>query len=171
MNRTYKNNNINSNDIMKYILIIGIAVFLLLILIWILPNSDRSNYRSYKAYESKINKQLNDVITSTNTSSSLYYKNGITKKQMVSKLKDAAHKLTKLYDGFKWKRGDSNTKELYIIKKQIIINYAQIYEYKAKSIEKAMPSTETQELTFIDILEKRYLEIDRYEKERFRLAF
>ena len=170
----YKSNNVNvssSNSIFSYILITGLAIVLLFMIVWFLPSSDKSNYRNYKAYESKIEKKLSDTIASTKNSSELYYKNQISRRVMIAKLKEAANKLTKLYDDFKWKRGDAVTKQLFTIKKQIIINYAQIYEYKAKAMERELPSTEQQELIFIQTLQEQYLVKDRYQKERFKLPF
>lgn len=172
MNRTYyKSKSVSWKNIIGYVIIIVLSIIFLVLFIWLLPNNDKLNYKNYKGYESKIDKQLKDILASTDNFSKLYYGNKLSRNQMMSKLKDSAQKLNKLYDDFKWKKGDSVTKELFTLKKQVIINYANIYEYKAKAINKELPSTESQELIFIQALQEHYNEKDRYQKERFKLPF
>lgn len=166
--------NLKSNkidNVLGWIIIVTLSLVLLFCILWVFPSGDKANYKRYKSCESKINKEFQQIISKTEENSKIYYSNQISKRQMISHLNKAAKDLTKLYDSFKWKRGDIVTKELFAIKKNVIINYAQIYENKAESLENGTMFDETEESEYISILMNEYNLKDRFQKERYNISF
>lgn len=159
------------SSILGWVVIIYLSIIILFCLIWSLPNSDKGNYRAYKAYESKIDKRLQQILDNINSNSNKYYSNEISKKKMISYLNKASSDLEDLYDSFKWEKGDEVTKELFVIKKQIIIKYAQIYKNKAMALYNGIASNELEETEYINILTDQYNLKNRLQREKYNLFF
>jgi hypothetical protein len=165
--RTIKNNYING--MLGWVIIVYLSVILLFLLVWFFPGNDKWNYKSYKQYEKKIDNELQIVIDKMKINNTNYYESKITKRQVISYLKQGSKDLNKVHDSFKWRKGDEITKELFLIKKQIIIDYAQPYEQKAKALDNELIYNDTQETDYINTLIARYNIKDRLQKEKFNL--
>ncbi|MCM8711123.1 hypothetical protein M2651_08790 [Clostridium sp. SYSU_GA19001] len=167
----YKFGKIYINSVLGWITVIYLVIILLFCLIWFLPGSDKGNYKAYKVYESKIDKRFEEIKNNVDSSINKYYSNEISKKKLIINLYKYANELEKLYDSFNWKKGDEVTKELFIIKKQIIIEYIQLYKDKATALEKGIMSNEIKQTEYINLLVKQYNLKDIFQKERYNLSF
>lgn len=166
--------NYKRNSPMQYVkVIITICTFIFLLgfTIYVSYNPDKIDYQNYKKYEVNIDKSYQLIINNAEKYTNDYYLNKISKRQIISYLDKTSSDLRKLYDNFNYNKGDEITKELFVIKKQIIITHAQIYSDRAKAIPTGIKSNETSELAFIQSLLDRYLEKDRLEKEKFNINF
>lgn len=148
-----------------------ILTFLFFIFAYYFSNSDEVNYKKYKDYETSINKKQIVIISNIEKSIKAYSENKIHKRNIIYELRQGAYKLEKLYSSFSWDKGDENTKSLFIIKKQVILNTAQIYSKKAEALEVGFGYNEKADREFIDILMERYNLNETFEKERFNLKF
>jgi hypothetical protein len=119
----------------------------------------------------RIDTSLKKTIDEVEKYKKTYYTNNLSKRRMILYLEHGADELGKLYDSFKWKKGDEVTKELFILKKQIIINYAQAYRNKAESLDKEIYYNETEDMNYIATLIDRYKTKDKLEKEKFNIDF
>jgi hypothetical protein len=159
------------DGILGWVIIAGLSVILLVCIVWFFPSSDKGYYKSYKKYESRIDSSLKKTIDEVEKYKKAYYTNNLSKRQMILYMEHGADELGKLYDSFKWKRGDEITKELFVLKKQIIINYAQAYRNKAKSLDKELYYNETEDMNYIATIIGRYNTKDKLEKEKFNIDF
>ncbi len=159
------------NGIIGWIIIACLSVILLFCIIWFFPNSNKGYYKAYKKYESKVNAELKKTTDEVEKYKKQYYENKLSKRQMIIHLEQAANRLDRTYDSFKWKRGDEVTKELYTLKKQIIITYAQVYRNKARSLEKKVYYNEKDEMSYISTIVDRYNTKDKLQKEKFNIDF
>jgi hypothetical protein len=154
-----------------WIVILYLSVVLLLCVVLFFPNNDKAYYRDYKKYELTISASFNKTVSEVEKYKSLYYSNKLSKRQMIAHLERGADALDELYDSFKWKKGDEVTKELYALKKQIIINYAQLYRNKAGSLEEEYYYNEESEMAYITTIIDRYNTKDKLQKEKFNIKF
>lgn len=157
------------SGVLGWILITYLSLVLLFCLIWLLPNNDKNNYKSYKKYEENFDKKLQATIDSVEKYNTLYNENKISTRQMITQLKNASKDLNYLYDTFTWKKGDEITKELYSVKKQIIIDYAAVYNNRAKAMSKGLFLSQTDEMVYIQSIIDHYKLRDRFQREKFRL--
>lgn len=167
----YRTKRVYISGVIGWIIIAYLSFVLIFFLVWYFPVTDKGSYRSYKQYEKNFDKKLQETIDGIDRYSSLYYTNKLTKYQMEEYLKSSTNSLDYLYDSFKWTKGDEVTKELFSIKKQIIIDYAQIYSNRLKAIQKGIKPNETDELTYIKTLYDRYNIKDRLQKEKYNINF
>lgn len=159
------------NGIFGWIIVGYLSIILIFCLVWFFPKTNKGYYQDYKKYESKIDIRQKKIIDEVEKYKKMYYTNKLSKRQLIWRLESGASNLEKLYDSFKWKKGDELTKELYVLKKQIIINYAQIYKNKANSLEKEVYFDEAQEMEYLDIIVSRYNAKDKLQREKFNIAF
>lgn len=159
------------SGILGWIIIAYLSIVLLFCIIWFFPSNDKGHYKDYKKYESKIDANLNKNISEVEKYKKLYYENKLSKRAMIQHLDDGADAMEKLYNSFKWDKGDEVTKELFVLKKQIIINYAQVYRNKAKALYKELYYNETDEMNYISTVIDRYNIKDKLEKEKFNIDF
>jgi hypothetical protein len=159
------------DGILGWIIIAGLGIILLICIVWFFSSSDRGYYKGYKKYESKIDTSLKKTIDEVEKYKKTYYTNNLSKRQMILYLEHGADELGKLYDSFTWKRGDEVTKELFVLKKQIIINYAQVYRNKAESLDKELYYNETEDMSYLATIIDRYNTKDKLEKEKFNIDF
>lgn len=159
------------DGILGWVIIACLSIILLICIVWFFPSSDKGYYKSYKRYESRIDTSLKKTIDEVEKYKKTYYTNNLSKRQMILYLQHGADELGKLYDSFKWKKGDEVTKELFVLKKQIIINYAQAYRNKAKALDKEVYYNETEDMNYIATLIDRYKTKDKLEKEKFNIDF
>lgn len=66
-------------------------------------------------------------------------------------------------------KGDGAVKQLYTIKKYIIISYSQLYYNKAVALENNIASNETEEIEYINILTENYKKKDKTQKQIYNL--
>ena len=157
--------------VLGWIIIAFLSIILLVFVIWFFPNSDKGYYKDYKKSESRIDIKLKKAIDEVEKYKKTYYTNKLSKRQMISRLEKGANAMEKLYDSFKWKKGDETTKELFILKKQIIINYSLVYKNKAEALREKLYYNETEQVNYINTLIDRYNTKDRLEKEKFNINF
>jgi hypothetical protein len=157
--------------ILGWIIIAYLSVILLFCIVWFFPRSDKGYYIDYKQYDSKIEVQFKAIKEETEKYKNLYYTNKISKRQVIYRLERGADKLEKLYDSLKWKKGDEVTKELFSLKKLIIINYAQVYRNKAVSLHKETYYNEKLELDYITSIIDRFNTKDKLQKEKYNIEF
>jgi len=148
-----------------------IFIFTLLIFVYYFSNSDKVNYNKYKKYEVSINKKQQIIISEIDKSLKSYNENKIHKRDIIYELRQGGYKLDKLYSSFSWNKGDENTKCLFIIRKQIMLNTVQIYLNKADALEAGIGYNDKADREFIDILIERYNLDEGFEKERFNIKF
>ncbi|MCM0646966.1 hypothetical protein NBE98_01085 [Clostridium swellfunianum] len=158
-------------SILGWIIIAYLSVMLLFCIIWFFPSNDKGHYKDYKKYESKIDATFKKNIEEVEKYKKLYYENQLNKRQIIARLEQGADSMEKLYDSFKWTKGDELTKELFVLKKQIIINYAQVYRNKAQALDKELYFNEVDEMSYINTIIDRYNVKDKLEKERFNIDF
>ncbi|MBL4936737.1 hypothetical protein JK636_13315 [Clostridium sp. YIM B02515] len=161
----------SSKSILGWIVILYLSITLILFIVWFFPWNSKQEYKNYKHYESSINKKLQATIDSVDKFDIIYQEKKISKRQLISKLKRASYELEKLHDSFKWRKGDDVTKELYLLKKEIIISYAQIYKNRAQALSNGIIINEQADTNFIQIIIDRYNHKDKLERERYNLAF
>lgn len=157
--------------ILGWVIIAYLSIILLFCIVWFFPKSDKGYYIDYKSYESKIETKFKAIVGETDKYKELYYKNKLSKRQMISHFEKSADKLEKLYDSFQWKKGDEVTKELYVLRKQIIINYVQVYRNKAVSLQKETYFNENRELDYIGSIIDYYNTKDKLQKEKYNIDF
>lgn len=148
-----------------------LLAIIILVIIFLYFNVDKINYKRYKAYEAKVNVSFQDIIKNADIYTKDYYNNKITKKQMIDNLAATSKDLESLHDSFRWRWGDQVTKELFLIKKEIIIDYSQYYKDKYKGLLYGVKSSEMEQLNYIMRLTIRYNERDRYQRQRFKIRF
>ena len=148
-----------------------ILAFLFFIFTYYLSNSDKANYNRYKDYEGKINKEQQGITNNMDKYIKSYSANKISKKDIIYELKQGAYKLEKVYSSFSFSKGDENTKSLFIIRKQIMLNTVQIYLNKANALEANIGYNEKADREFIDILMERYNLDESFERQRFNIKF
>lgn len=167
----YRPRHLYLNRIIKWVVIAYLSITVLFCIIWFLPNSDKVNYKRYKNYESNIEKKEKEITDTGDKYLVLYYSNKISKIQAIGYLKQTSDNLNKLYKSFDWNKGDEVTKELFSIKKQVLIIRSEIYRNKAKALEKSITSNETDDVNYINILVERYNIKDKLQKEKYEITF
>lgn len=161
----------HSESTLGWIVIVTLSIILLFCIVWFFPNNDKANYKKYKSYESSIDNRLQEIIGEANAYTAKYDANEISKGELISQFGNTSNKLEKLYKSFSFKKGDIVTKELYIIKKLIIIKYAQIYKDKAVALKSGIASSEVEETQNITLLTNDYNKKDKLQKQRFNIGF
>ena len=159
------------DNLIKFVIILLLLLCFLLLISKIFASEGKKQFKKYISYETSFNKKQEIIISKLEVYSKEYYENKRSKKQYISNLKSSAEDMEKLYNAFSWNKGDEVTKELYIIKKQIMLNYIQIYINKATAIEKDVDYTEFENMTFITSLLERYIQKDRYQRQRYNIKF
>lgn len=167
----YKTKRVYISGILGWIIIGYLSIVLIIFIIWYFPFTDKGSYRSYKLYEKSYDKKLQETIDGVDKYTTLFYSNKVNKLQLEEYLKQSSKNLNYLYDSFKWTKGDEVTKELFVIKKQIIIDYAQIYKNRLKAVQKGIKANETDELIYIRTLTDRYNLKDKLQREKYNLSF
>lgn len=132
---------------------------------------DKINYKRYKAHEAKVDKSFQDIIKYADIYTREFYDNKISKRQMINNLEATSRDLESLHDSFRWRWGDPVTKEIFLIKKQIIINYSEYYKNKSRGLLYGIKSSEMEQLDFIKKITDRYNERDRYQRQKFKIKF
>jgi hypothetical protein len=159
------------DGILGWIIIAFLSIILLICIVCFFPNSDKGYYKGYKKYESRIDLSLKKTVDEVEKYKKSYYENKLSKRQIILHLEQGANSLEKLYDSFTWKKGDEITKELFVLKKQIIINYAEVYRNKAADLREELYYNEQDDLNYINTIKDRYNIKDRLEKEKFNIRF
>jgi hypothetical protein len=167
----YKPKRVYISGLLGWIIIGYLSIVLIIFIVWYFPFTDKGSYRSYKQYERGFDKKLQESVDGVDKYTTLFYTNKINKFQMEQYLKQSSNNLNYLYDSFKWTKGDEVTKELYVIKKQIIIDYAQIYGNRLKAVQKGIKANETDEFIYIKTLNDRYNLKDKLQREKYNLSF
>ena len=158
-------------DPFNIMLVLYIFIFIFLVLIYYLPNSDKLNYNKYKSYEENFVKKQKIITNSIDKSIKDYSENKVQKKDLIYGLRQGVYKLEKSYGSFSWNKGDENTKSLFIIRKQVMLNTAKIYLNKANALEVGIGYNDKADKEFINILMERYNLDESFEKERFNIKF
>lgn len=156
---------------LAWIVILYLSITLIFFVVWFFPWSSKQEYKYYKHYESSFNKKLQATIDSVDKFHSIYQEKKISKRQLVSRLKQASYDMEKLHDSFKWRKGDDVTKELYLLKKEVMITYAQIYNNRAHALSNGIIINEQADTIFIQTLNDRYNVKDKLEREKYNLSF
>lgn len=167
----YKVRNNDSGSILAWIIIAALSITLIFCMIYFFQGTNKSNYKKYKSYESKIDSEFNEILNSVDEYVKRYNANQLSKREMIAEYKKYSKKLERLYDSFKWKRGDVVTKSLYSIKKNIIISYSQIYYNNALALENNIESNELEELEYISILSQQYNRKDKLQRQIYNIDF
>ncbi|SKA84009.1 hypothetical protein SAMN05428976_106104 [Clostridium sp. USBA 49] len=165
----YKARNIRQKNSLGWSIILILIIVLAILLSCLYFGNNKLNYKKYKIYESKIDKEFNEIINTIDADDKRYNANELSKRQIIEKYKKSSIKLEKLYDSFKWKKGDGAVKQLYTIKKYIIISYSQLYYNKAVALENNIASNETEEIEYINILTENYKKKDKTQKQIYNL--
>lgn len=160
-----------SNNIVKLLALFIVAAGIILFTAYYGEGWDKKHFLKYVTYEETINKKQQAIMTHIDGCMKEYYDNKRSKKEVVSNLQAASKDMEKLYDSFKWNKGDEITKELFIIKKEIILTYADIYINRARAISAEVEYNEQGDTDFIISLQDRYVQKDRYQRERYNLKF
>lgn len=157
-----------------YIVYSLIAVIFLVVYLVNINKDSEDNYhmyKRYKNYEQQIDKKIKIINKEFDQNSNLYYKNSISKSKFITNIKENILDLEDVYNNFKWSQGDTLTKEMFVIKKQIILNYIKLKEKRYKCLEKAIKYTSTDEENYIKELEDKYNQKDKLEREKYNLPF
>lgn len=160
-----------SKNIVKLLLFFCLVMGIIIAAVYYRSSWDKMYFNKYVSYEETINKKQQAIMSQIDGYMQEFYDNKKTKSQIVSNLETAAKDMENLYDSFKWKKGDEVTKELFTIKKEIILTYAQIYKNRAAAITTNVEYNESGETAFITTLLDRYTQKDRYERMRYNIKF
>lgn len=153
----------------KIVLIIYLIIALFFIIALIFSNSDKYYYYEYKKYEADVEKKCEAVISNADNTTSSYNLGKISRNKMMNTLKDDSSQLIEIYDNFTWNEGDAETKELYTVKREIIISYARLYDSRVKAALVGITYSETDQAAYIKSLSDRYNEVDIDEKEKLNI--
>lgn len=167
----YYNSTFNKGKVIKIFMVVGIFILFAYIFIYYFLDIDKFSYERYKKYETDANKKLEAINSNIDKHLKEYNNNTISKAMMIKYYEDGSLQCTRLYDSFKWSRGDEGTKEIYVIKKHIIIIYAYVYESKASALRDKIEFQESVEVDFITKLQDRYTLKDRIERVKFNIPF
>lgn len=148
------------------IYIIVLAFFLMIVFTY---NPSKSAYIKYKNYEKKIDKEMNSIVSSDTKTTQSYYSNDCSKIHMLFNTEKSYLQIKYLYSNFTWNSGDSITRELYLIKKQIILNYVQMYKNKFSCLIKAKSYTDDIYMKNISNLQHNYSLKEAEECEKLNL--
>lgn len=157
------------NDYSKLILILYLLITLFFIAALLWGNSDKYYYYQYKKHEADVEKKCEEVISNADNTTSSYNAGKISRNKMMNVLKDDSSQLIGIYDNFTWTCGDAETKELYSIKKEIILSYARLYDSRMKAALVGITYSETDQADYIKRLSDRYSEVDTDEKEKLNI--
>lgn len=160
-----------SNNIVKLLLLFCLSMGIIIAVVYYRDSLDKMYFNKYISYEENINKKQQTIMSQVDGYMQEFYENKKTKSQVVSNLETSAKDMENLYDSFKWKKGDEVTKELFTIKKEIILTYVQIYKNRAAAISTNVQYNEAGENEFITTLLDRYTQKDRYERIRYNIKF
>lgn len=156
---------------MKLILIGYVILIICFIAIYCGPSVNKFYYKRYKTYEAKVDKKCQNIIKDIDIYTKEYYDNKLSRWQIVGHLNKTSRQLNSLYNSFRWGTGDEVTKELFTIKKQIILNYSELYRSRAKAISNGIKANEMEQYDYIKRLNDMYLEKDRLEKQKYKIPF
>lgn len=159
------------NSLPKLLLVLCLAISLIVSIKYLYVNRDKRYFKNYVTYEESIDRKQQVIMTKVDADMKEYYNNKRSKAQIISNLNNAANDMENLYDSFKWKKGDEITKELFTMKKQIIITYAQIYKNRARAFTSNVDYNEAGETDFVSQLTSRYIQKDRYQRMRYKIQF
>lgn len=159
------------NNFIKFLF--GIILILVSLLFYnsLQGGYDKRQFKRFIAYDEGISQEVQSIVSKVNTYSTEYYENKRSKKQYIGNLKDSAKELEKLYDSYRWNKGDEVTKEMFIIKKQIMLNYVHIYANKARAIESNVNYSELEDMNYITSLMDRYNSKNRFQRQRYDINF
>lgn len=160
-----------SKNIVKFLALLIVASGIIFFIAYYGDGWDKRHFLKYVSYEDTINKKQQAIMSQIDNSMKEYYENKKTKKEILSNLNAASGDMEKLYDSFKWDKGDEITKELFIIKKEIILSYSVLYINRAKAISAEVEYNEQGDNDFIAMLQDRYIQKDRYQRERYNIKF
>ncbi|MDP4146070.1 MAG: hypothetical protein Q8936_16530 [Bacillota bacterium] len=134
-------------------------------------NYDKINYKLYKTYEISINEDQDSILADADKYVFEYYNGISSKRETVRKLGKVEKKLNKVYNSFKWNRGDVGTKEIYSIKKQIMLEYIGMYKNISDALRYGIKYSDLEDLQNIKSLKQKYIEKDIFEREKFNINF
>jgi len=154
----------------KLIIIIYIIVVILFLSIYLFSSSDKRQYKRYKNYEVSINRKQQVIIDNLNKEFIAYQANKRSKRQMINSYEKASKDLKKIYNSFKWKKGDIITSELYLIKRHIVLNYSEIFYFKAEALRNNIPYNDLEDTNYIDLLLDRYYKKDKMQRDKFNVS-
>jgi hypothetical protein len=112
----------NTHKSLPFVVGAYVLTSIILIIIFLYFNVDKINYKRYKAHEAKADKSFQDIIKYADIYTKDYNNNKISKKQMIDNLAATSRDLESLHDSFRWRWGDQVTKELFLIKMELIID-------------------------------------------------
>lgn len=153
----------------KLALILYLFIALFFVIALIFSNSDKYYYYEYKKYEAKTEKKCEAVISDADNTTSSYNLGKISRNKMMNTLKDDSAELMYIYDNFVWNDGDAETKELYTVKREIILCYARLYDSRVKASLVGITYSETDQADYIKRLSDRYNEVEIDEKEKLNI--
>lgn len=153
--------------IKQYAWILYVVIAFTVFILYFSVTTDKRAYYDYKDYETKTNAKQQVVIEEMNKAASDYASGAISKSKMVSTLEKGGSSMEDIYSHFKWSKGDEITKEMYLIKKQMLLIYVQHYKNKAKAIDKKVSYSDADGLSYIAQLQERYNQKDMQQKERY----
>jgi len=156
--------------LLKLILMVYLIASVLFLCIYIFSSSDKRQYKRYKNYEESINAKQQRIIDDINKEFTAYQANKRSKRQMINSYEKASKELKKIYSSFKWKKGDIITNELYLIKRQIVLNYSQIYYFKAEALHNNILYSDLEDTNYINLLLDRYNKKDRIQRDKFNIS-
>lgn len=158
------------DGLFKMLAIVYIIVVVLFLSIYFFASSDKRQYKRYKNYEVSINTKQQIIIDNANKDLVTFQANKISKRQMINSYEKASKDLKKLYSSFKWKKGDIITNELYMIKRQIVLNYSQIFYFKSKALHDNIPYSDLEDTNYINVLLDRYSKKDKIQRDKFKVS-
>ncbi|HEY5561259.1 MAG TPA: hypothetical protein VIK72_05795 [Clostridiaceae bacterium] len=154
----------------NFSIILVILVLVLIIGFFLFNSNGKQNYINYSRTQEKINVKLNNLLSTEANIEKIYYANKLDEGETVKRIKKVAKDLEHLYDSFSFNKGDIYIKELYITKKEIIIDYAELYMNRAESISKGIKPIDS-DLTYITNLGIRYTALDNVLKSKYKINF
>jgi hypothetical protein len=155
----------------KIVLLFAFIIAFIIFGIYFFNNTDRKNCIRYIKAEGKIDVKLNNLLSSEDKIEKAYYANKLSRGKAVQGIKKVANDLEKLYDNFKWTKGNIYIKELYATKKEIIIDYAELYMNRVSSISQGIKPTDTDDTTYITALVARYNSLDKALRSIYKINF
>lgn len=153
----------------KFLFLIYVIVLAFFILLISTYNPSKASYIKYKNYEKQIDKEMDSIASSDSKTTESYYANNCSKIHMLFNTEKCYLQIKYLYSNFSWDSGDSKTRELYLIKKQIILNYVELYKNKFSHLINGKSYTDDTYMKNISNLKHDYTLKDAEECEKLNI--
>lgn len=160
---------ISSN--INFVIKIYIFIFIIFSLFMLFSNRSKSNYEHYKNYETKINNKMDSIVSSNYNLTKKYYDNASSKLSLIINTEYSYLRLESLYKNFLWNKGDNATLQLYLMKKQILLDYAEMYKKKLSYLITGKSYDDEYYMKSINVLEHNYLIKDEEECKKLHIPF